>query len=252
MAINNRNLLITGGTGFIGSHLLHKLAEQGHNLTVLSRNPQNRVIPYRPKLPEKVNVVTGDILQPQSLKQALAGQDAVIHLAADYRVGLAPTRQARQHMYQTNVIGTSNLLAAAQDADISKIVYMSSTAALGETQGALLDESHRHNGIFRSYYEETKHIAHELVVKQQCQGAPINIAISGGVFGLGDNSVLAQTVNAFLLGKILFKSQRQAHFNFVMCHMFVMDSSHYYHRKLFAKTISWLARLSLCPNFFRC
>lgn len=80
MAINNRNLLITGGTGFIGSHLLHKLAEQGHNLTVLSRNPQNRVIPYRPKLPEKVNVVTGDILQPQSLKQALAGQDAVITL----------------------------------------------------------------------------------------------------------------------------------------------------------------------------
>ncbi|MDO1752409.1 NAD(P)H-binding protein, partial [Escherichia coli] len=74
-----------------------KLAEQGHNLTVLSRNPQNRVIPYRPKLPEKVNVVIGDILQPLSLKQALAGQDAVIHLAADYRVGLAPTRQARQH-----------------------------------------------------------------------------------------------------------------------------------------------------------
>ncbi|EPB0122530.1 NAD-dependent epimerase/dehydratase family protein [Providencia stuartii] len=217
MAINNRNLLITGGTGFIGSHLLHKLAEQGHNLTVLSRNPQNRVIPYRPKLPEKVNVVIGDILQPQSLKQALAGQDAVIHLAADYRVGLAPTRQARQHMYQTNVIGTSNLLAAAQDADISKIVYMSSTAALGETQGALLDESNRHNGIFRSYYEETKHIAHELVVKQQCQGAPINIAISGGVFGLGDNSVLAQTVNAFLLGKIPFQIATTS--TFQLCHV---------------------------------
>ena len=58
-------------------------------------------------------------------------------------------------MYQTNVTGTLNLLNEAKERKF-QILYTITTAALGETQGVLLDETHRHNGYFRSYYEETK------------------------------------------------------------------------------------------------
>ncbi|MBS6210109.1 MAG: NAD-dependent epimerase/dehydratase family protein [Proteus hauseri] len=216
MTLNKRKIFITGANGFIGTYLLPMLAELGDELTVLCRDP-NKVHPNRPRFPANVKVVKGDLLQPKSYREALIGQDIIIHLAADYRVGIAPSRLEHQKMYQTNVTGTLNLLNEAKRAQISQILYTSTTAALGETQGVLLDETHRHNGYFRSYYEETKQIAHVLVERYQQQGMPIKIAICGGVFGQGDNSVLAQTLSAFFNKKIPFQVSTNS--TFQLCHV---------------------------------
>ncbi|MBQ0213143.1 NAD-dependent epimerase/dehydratase family protein [Proteus vulgaris] len=214
--MNKRKVFITGASGFIGSYLLAKLAELGDELTILCREPRKNH-PYRPALPNGIKVVKGDLLQPNTYREALIGQDIIIHLAADYRVGIAPTRSEHQKMYQTNVTGTLNLLDEAQKAQISQILYTSTTAALGETKGLLLDETHRHNGYFRSYYEETKQIAHVFVEHHQQQGMPIKIAICGGVFGQGDNSVLAQTLSAFFNKKIPFQISTNS--TFQLCHV---------------------------------
>ena len=217
MVLLNQSIFMTGGTGFIGSHLVNKLSALGYQITVLQRTSTSRAVIGRPTLPTTIKTVVGDILHPESYQDAMMGHDTVIHLAADYRVGLPPSRQAHQGMYQTNVVGTAQVIEAAERAKIPQILYMSTTAAFGETHGQLLDESHRHNGVFRSYYEETKHIAHELVVKRQQLGSPINIAICSGVFGPGDNSVLAQTIEAYFRQKIPFQIATTS--TFQLCHV---------------------------------
>ena len=214
--MNKRKIFVTGGCGFIGSYLLPKLIEQGDEITLLQRQ-NSKIYPDRHPIPNGVKIIKGDLLQPDTYRHALVDQDIIIHLAADYRVGIAPTKASHQKMYQANVTATLNLLNEAKKTHVSQILYMSTTAALGETNGTLPNESHRHNGYFRSYYEETKHIAHNLVVQRQQQGMPIKIAICGGVFGLGDNSVLAQTLQAFFCNKIPFQISTTS--TFQLCHV---------------------------------
>lgn len=215
--MSNPSVFITGGTGFIGVHLVNALVTLGYQVTVLQRNSAPVTIVNRPKLPTTVKRVIGDILRPESYQQAMIGHDAVIHLAADYRVGLPPNRQVHQSMFQTNVVGTQRVLDAAELAGIPHIIYMSTTAAFGETFGELPDENHRHNGTFRCYYEETKHIAHEQVLKRQQAGLPVNIAICSGVFGAGDNSLLAQTMDAYFNNKVPFQLATTS--TFQLCHV---------------------------------
>lgn len=210
-------IFVTGGSGFIGSHLLEKLHRQGGRITVLSRSPIEPEKRGRPPLPPDTVVVRGDLTDPGSYREHLRGQDILIHLAADYRVGLPPSRRIRRAMYQTNVEGTLNLLDAAEAEGIPRLIHISTTAALGETGDVFGDETHRHNGVFRCYYEESKHIAHELAVERQKRGAPINIAILGGVFGPGDGSVIAQTIKAYFRGKIPFQVSTGSRFH--LCHV---------------------------------
>lgn len=210
-------IFVTGGTGFIGSHLLPKLYQQGYALTVLVRSSELKKIPGRPELPPETRLVIGDIRQPDSYRAALENHQTLIHMAADYRVGLPASSAARRGMYHTNVTATMELFDAAQQASIPQMVYLSTTAALGETDGTFPDETHRHNGVFRSYYEETKQIAHTLLLQRQQQGLPINIAIPGGVFGPGDASVLSQTINAYFRGKIPFQITTTS--SFQLCHV---------------------------------
>lgn len=209
---NGSNVFVTGGAGFIGSYLLNELHRRGYRITLLVRSAQRPKIDGRPDLPPSVELAVGDLLRPESYRHRLAGHQALVHLAADYRVGLPATRRARRAMYYTNVVGTQTLFDEAERAEIPHMVYVSSTAALGETHGQLPNESWRHNGIFRSYYEETKHIAHELVAERQRLGMPVNIAIPGGVFGPGDGSILSQTVDAFYNGKIPFQVETASRF----------------------------------------
>ncbi|WP_159566227.1 NAD-dependent epimerase/dehydratase family protein [Budvicia diplopodorum] len=210
-------IFVTGGTGFIGSHLLPKLYQQGYALTVLVRSSQLKKMPGRPELPPETRLVIGDLLKPESYSATLEDHQALIHMAADYRVGLPATRSARQTMYRTNVTATLDLFDAARKAAIPHMVYLSTTAALGEIFGTFPDETHQHNGKFRSYYEETKQIAHTLLLQRQQLGLPVNIAIPGGVFGPGDSSVLSQTMNAFFRGKIPFQITTTS--SFQLCHV---------------------------------
>ncbi len=126
-------ILITGATGFVGSAVLRRLLAAGHRVRVLARPGGDR----RNLEGLAAEIADGDLLQPESLRKALAGCRALFHLAADYRLW-APDPAP---MFRANVDGTRALMLAAGDAGVERIVYTSSVAALGVLPGdAVADE----------------------------------------------------------------------------------------------------------------
>ncbi|MEY4763831.1 MAG: hypothetical protein RI907_504 [Pseudomonadota bacterium] len=201
---------MTGATGFIGRHVVQHLLQRGHEVVALVRRPEAC------GLPAAVTVVPGDLGQLDAWAGHLPQVDAVLHLAASYRIGVVGRRE-RDAMAATNVAGTAAVLAAAVAAQVPHIVHVSSTAALGETHGQLGDEGWRHNGVFRSFYEQTKHVAHGVAVDWQRRGAPVSVAVPGGVFGEGDGSDLALALRDFVAGRLPL--QVACHSRFQLCHV---------------------------------
>ena len=114
---------VTGATGFLGAHVARTLAAQGANLRLLVRPTSD----LRNLEGLEAERVTGDLRDPASLDRAMAGCDTVFHVAADYRLWVPDP----QPMYRSNVEGTRNLLAAARQARVGRVVYTSSVATMG-------------------------------------------------------------------------------------------------------------------------
>ncbi len=115
--------LVTGASGFVGSAVARKLIEQGHEVRVTLRPSSDR----RNIRDLPVEQVNADLTDAESLKKAVQGCDSLFHVAADYRLwSLNP-----DELYQTNVEGTRNLMQAALDSGVERIVYTSSVAVLG-------------------------------------------------------------------------------------------------------------------------
>jgi len=125
--------LVTGATGFVGSAVLRQLLAAGHNIRALVRpNSDCRNLTGLP-----VEIVNGDVRDRRSLDRAMAGCSTLFHVAADYRLWVFKPDE----MYETNVIGTRNVMLAAMDAGIKRVVYTSSVATLGFTRnGSPADE----------------------------------------------------------------------------------------------------------------
>jgi dihydroflavonol-4-reductase len=187
---------LTGATGFIGGHVARRLVERGWKVTALARSPERTGA-----LKELgITVVPGDVTEPASLAGPMAKADAVFHLAAWYQLG----ERDRMRMFQINVRGTENVMDAAADADISKIVYCSSVAALGTHEvGEIPDETHRHSGNYGSVYEETKFIAHQRVHEFADEGVPIVTVMPGAVYGPGDTSILGVLMRFYAKGWLI-------------------------------------------------
>ena len=115
--------LVTGGTGFVGSQVVRVLVEDGVDVRVLARSGSDR----RALADLPVEVATGDLADPVSLKAPLQGVEVLYHVAADYRLW-APDPAV---LYRVNVGGTRALLLAAGAAGVSRIVYTSSVGTLG-------------------------------------------------------------------------------------------------------------------------
>lgn len=203
-------VFVTGAAGFIGGHLVRQLQTRGHEVWALVRDPA------RAALPSGVHAVKGDLASVVSWAPHLREVNALIHLAARYRVGVVG-RSERAEMAASNVAGTAAVLEAGLQAGVSRMLYVSTTAALGETHGEVRDESAHHNGVFRSFYEQTKHVAHGIALGMQQQGAPLCIAMPGGVFGPGDRSDLAQALQQFVAGKL--PAQVECDSRFQLCHV---------------------------------
>ncbi len=121
--------LVTGATGFVGSAVARRLIGRGEEVRALvrPRSEQGNIEGL------DVEIVRGDLRDPSSLAPAVAGCDALYHLAADYRLW-APRPQ---EIYDTNVDGTRNLMRVAGEAGVRRIVYTSSTATLGHSRGGV-------------------------------------------------------------------------------------------------------------------
>ncbi len=133
-------VFVTGAAGFIGSHVVMRLAEEGCEVRALvlpnDRAPSLAALP--PSLSAKVNRVDGDLSDPHRLAAQMEGCDLVIHLAAIYAIWLS--RPAL--MWEVNVEGTRHIMTAARKAGIRRVVHTSSIAAVGSRPGMeLADET---------------------------------------------------------------------------------------------------------------
>jgi len=125
-------LFITGATGFVGAHVAQLAEAQGAELRLLARGTSDTS-----RLPKSAEVVVGDLRTPEGFAAALAGCDALIHVAADYRLWVPDPAE----MYKANVEGTRNLLRLAREAGVRRVVYTSSVATMGFHGDAVVDET---------------------------------------------------------------------------------------------------------------
>jgi dihydroflavonol-4-reductase len=126
--------LVTGASGFVGSALARKLVAAGHRVKILLRSTSDRR--NVEELP--VEICEGDLTDKASLERALAGCEALFHAAADYRLWA----RNPDELYQSNVSGTLNIMRAALESGVGRIVYTSSVATLGlNADGTPADEN---------------------------------------------------------------------------------------------------------------
>jgi nucleoside-diphosphate-sugar epimerase len=191
-------VFLTGGTGFIGGNVAKQLRERGDEVICLVRSPEKAT-----QLNELgCQTVAGDLGDADALRAGMESCDAAIHAAAMYEVGIPSSQHAAMH--EANVHGTENVMRAALEAKVPKVVYVSTCAIFGNTHGEVVDESYHHPGKeFTSYYEQTKWEAHGVAKRMmETEGLPAVIVQPGGVYGPGDSSSTAALIDQFLDGKM--------------------------------------------------
>lgn len=126
-------VFLTGATGFVGHHVAQALAAEGAELRMLIRKTSN--LSNLEGVPGETHI--GDLGEPESIRPALAGCDAVVHVAADYRLWIRDPLA----MYRINVDGTRDLLRLAREAGVPRVVYTSSVATMHfRTDGLIVNE----------------------------------------------------------------------------------------------------------------
>jgi dihydroflavonol-4-reductase len=161
--------LVTGGTGFVGSHLVRELLKRGNDVRCLVR-PTSRLDNLK-DLP--IEPACGDLRDLETLKQAAKGCDVVYHCAADYRLWCKEPSE----MYASNVEGTRNVMQAAFDGGVRRVVYTSTVGCLGlNDNGAPANEDTPVSiDDMAGHYKRSKFLAEEEVRGFAKRGLPVVI-----------------------------------------------------------------------------
>jgi nucleoside-diphosphate-sugar epimerase len=193
-------VFVTGGAGFIGSVVVRQLRARGDVVSAAVRKPDRA----RVLRDLGCRLVGTDLSSTVELAGLMVGSDAVIHAAGSYRVGI-PDRE-RPLMEDSNVGGTTRVLAAARAAGIPRILYLSTVNVFGNTHGEVVDETFRRdpNEGFLTWYDETKYRAHLVAEEHIADGAPVVIAMPGQVYGPGDHSAVGQQLDGAFHGRLSY------------------------------------------------
>lgn len=160
---------VTGATGFVGSHVARALTDQGADLRLLVRAGSNTS-----NIAElHAELVTGDLREPASLEKAIAGCDAVFHVAADYRLWVRDPEE----MYRANVEGTRAILDAAQKNMVRRVVYTSSVATMGFTSNRQLADEDSPVSLedMIGPYKRSKFMAEQVAIEAARSGQDVVI-----------------------------------------------------------------------------
>jgi dihydroflavonol-4-reductase len=162
-------IFVTGATGFVGSHVARELASRSAALRLLTRRTSNLT-----NL-EGLNAetVVGDLLEPESLRTAIRGCGAVMHVAADYRLWVRDP----ETMYRVNVEGTRALLRIAREEGVPRCVYTSSVATMGfHTDGTIVDETTPVTlAAMVGHYKRSKFMAEQVAIEAARAGQSVLI-----------------------------------------------------------------------------
>ena len=182
-----QNILVTGGLGFIGSHLAEELISRGYTVTILD-NKKN------PEVKPNCKIITGDITDKKTVERAAKGKDTIFHFAAQVSVVVSVKNPILTA--ETNVLGTINVLEAAIKNDTQKIVNISSSSVYGEPVKLPIDESHILN-------PKSPYAASKLAAENFCRayyhlyGIPMTIIRYFNVYGPRQQGEYAGVVQIF-------------------------------------------------------
>ncbi|MBI5564953.1 MAG: NAD-dependent epimerase/dehydratase family protein [Chloroflexi bacterium] len=168
----NRPVLITGATGFIGSHLAERLIAEGARVRVLVRDPYKLIDSLR----DRVEVVTGDLLQPDCFAPATRDIDTVFHVAA--WLGVPNSIEAA---HAINVTATRQLAEAARSSHVRRFVYTSSIAVYGPVMSGVVDETQPHWPVY--VYGETKSLGEQAALATRTDQFEVTIIRPAMVYG---------------------------------------------------------------------
>jgi dihydroflavonol-4-reductase len=162
--------LVTGAAGFLGSHVTRQLVARGEDVRVLVRaSSSNRAISDL-----SLEYITGDLRDQSSLVRAMNGVRRVFHVAADYRLW----SKNPQDIYDSNVGGTKNLLAAARQAGVEKLIYTSTVATIAVDRPALPNEfTDSKLDEMVGHYKRSKWMAEQEVLQAAKDGLPVVVAM---------------------------------------------------------------------------
>ncbi len=173
-------VLVTGATGFLGSHVARLLIEGGEHVRLLVRSTGTR-----PQESLPAERVVGDLRDRASLDRAVEGVQTVYHVAADYRLWA----HAPQELLDSNVTGTRNLLEAARRVGVSRFLYTSSVATVAvPLHDALPDERTTTSlGEMIGWYKRSKWLAEQEATRAAESGLPVVIVNPTTLVGPGDH-----------------------------------------------------------------
>jgi dihydroflavonol-4-reductase len=173
-------VFLTGSTGFVGSHVARAYAAQNADLRLLTRSTSN--LSAIEGL--AAEIVVGDLRQPESLRSAIRGCDALVHVAADYRLWVRDPKQ----MYAANVDGTRELLRIAREENVAKAVYTSSVATMGfQADGTIVNEDTPVAlADMIGHYKRSKFLAEQEAVEAARAGQHVMILNPTTPIGPGD------------------------------------------------------------------
>jgi len=173
-------VFLTGSTGFVGNHVAHAYALEGAELRLLARST-SKLAAIEGLAAE---VVVGDLRNPELSRTALRGCDALVHVAADYRLWVRDPKE----MYSANVDGTRELLRIAREEGVAKVVYTSSVATMGfKIDGTIVDESTAVSlADMIGPYKRSKFMAEQAAIEAAQAGQHVMILNPTTPIGAGD------------------------------------------------------------------
>ncbi len=176
------NVLITGGAGFLGGHLVDACVERGDNVRVIVRKTSD--LTHLSTLSDKIEIIYGDLTDPLVTATITKDIDIIFHSAARV-VDFGSYTQ----FVSTNITATEYLLGSAQAHGVQKFIFVSSPSVVAEDRDQLnIDESYPLPTKFLNYYSETKARAEQLVLKANAPGFMTCAIRPRGIWGPRDKS----------------------------------------------------------------
>ncbi len=187
---------VTGATGFIGSALARKLADSGHTVHALFRSKSKTASIKH----SKIRLFKGNLLDPKSIHQAMKGCHFVFHTAA-----LTKIWSKNPSLYhEVNITGTKNVLEAALNLEIKKVVITSTAGVFGPSSESCIHEQTARKTPFFTEYEKTKAKADELALLYSKKGIDIVIVCPTRVYGPGpieESNSATKIIRSYIRGK---------------------------------------------------
>ena len=179
-----KKILVTGGGGFIGSHLVETLIKDGHSVkTIVPYNSNNSwgwIDSFEPNIKKNLEIISGDICDQNLVSKLVKNVDVIFHLAA--LISIPYSYVSPRSYISTNIMGTLNLLEASRNSNVELFVQTSTSEVYGSSQYSPIDEQHPLNA--QSPYAATKIAADQLALSYyRSFDLPVSIIRPFNTFG---------------------------------------------------------------------